>query len=218
MMYTDLIFSSNNKDLENAMITKEPFLNGLSRVFRFDNGYGATCVKHMGSYGSSSDLWELAVIKFAEDDWDLCYDTEITKDSPDGVLGWLTNDGVMENLRKIQRLKSSDEDEEFNNTKVEIVSKFVRGSETEKMFTVMALLNKLEKYVGLAGDIFNNAIKGETLFLRFVEQMTDLAQQHINEPIALEIAMNIKALMTVYQKVADEKNELHQQLINPDQK
>ena len=35
-------------------------------IFKFDNGIGASVIKHIGSYGYDQDLWELATIKFDE--------------------------------------------------------------------------------------------------------------------------------------------------------
>ena len=53
----------------------------MQYLFRFDNGYGASVVKHHGSYGSYADLWELAVIHFDDHaEWHLTYDTPITDD------------------------------------------------------------------------------------------------------------------------------------------
>lgn len=99
--YTDLMFDETTKDLEEDMIEKKPFRDGFSRIFRFKNEYGASCVKHWGSYGSEEDFWEIAVIKFNDNNkWDICYDTKITDD----VIGWLDNDGVMKTLRQIKNL------------------------------------------------------------------------------------------------------------------
>jgi len=69
--------------------------------FKFNNGYGASVIKLFGSYGFEDDLFELAVIKFTKDnEWELCYSTPITND----VIGYLSNDDVIEYLHKIQRL------------------------------------------------------------------------------------------------------------------
>ena len=78
-------------------------LDGVQYIFRFANGYGASVIKHMGSYGSRQDLWELAVIKFygdGYDDWHLNYDTPITDD----VLGYLTDEDVRNHLSEIKAL------------------------------------------------------------------------------------------------------------------
>lgn len=72
--------------------------------FKFSNGYGASVVKHYGSYGFEDDLFELAVIKFDGDDWNLTYETPITNN----VIGYLTNNDVLRYLIKIQRLDKND--------------------------------------------------------------------------------------------------------------
>lgn len=105
-------------------------LPGVRYVFRFENNYGASVVKHLGSYGYDQDLWELAVIRFGkydelcveyfenhdcdeeleelldamesdEDDvYDLTYDTPITDD----IEGHLTDEDVRNLLARIKEL------------------------------------------------------------------------------------------------------------------
>lgn len=70
-------------------------------IFRFENGYGASIIKHYGSYGWEEDLFELAVLIFEDNEFDLCYSTPITDD----VIGHLTNNDVIRYLNKIKRLK-----------------------------------------------------------------------------------------------------------------
>jgi len=72
---------------------------GVIARINFDNGYGASVVKSVYSYGGNQDLYELAVIK----DDAICYDTPITDD----VLGYLTEDDVTKYLSKIQELKNA---------------------------------------------------------------------------------------------------------------
>jgi hypothetical protein len=68
----------------------------VSRI-HFDNGYGASVVKHDYSYGGKNGLYELAVLS---SDGELTYDTPITND----VLGYLSKEDVTEILIKIQQL------------------------------------------------------------------------------------------------------------------
>lgn len=70
---------------------------GLRYVFIFKNGYGASVVKNMFSYGNTRDLFELSVLK----DGKICYETEITDD----VIGYLTNRQVLRILKRIKELK-----------------------------------------------------------------------------------------------------------------
>ncbi len=72
------------------------FNGGIQKVYEFPNGYGASVIKHKGSYGYSKGLWELAVLNEGE----LCYDTEITND----VIGHLNDPEVDRILRQIKRL------------------------------------------------------------------------------------------------------------------
>ncbi len=60
-----------------------PDLNGYQLLYKFDNGYGASVVKHDFSYGGKDDKYEIAVL---DQDGELCYDTPITSD----VIGYLT--------------------------------------------------------------------------------------------------------------------------------
>ena len=49
-------------------LRKQP---GVQYVFRFENNYGASVIKRLGSYGYDQDLWDLAVIRFGKYD-ELC--------------------------------------------------------------------------------------------------------------------------------------------------
>lgn len=70
--------------------------------FKFENNYGASVVKHFGSYGYEQDKFELAVLRFEENGTDyITYNTPIT----DNVIGWLDNNEVLELLKKIKNLK-----------------------------------------------------------------------------------------------------------------
>jgi len=60
-----------------------PEANGYQLLYKFDNGYGASVVKHDFSYGGSKGLYEIAVL---DEEGHLCYDTPITSD----VIGHLT--------------------------------------------------------------------------------------------------------------------------------
>ena len=73
------------------------FLGGFQYEFQFDNGFGASVIKHDGSYGNVDDLFELAVLN---ENGEITYDTYIA----DNVLGWLTNEEVIECFKQIQSL------------------------------------------------------------------------------------------------------------------
>ena len=96
----------NYEGFGDQLIVRRELNGGIQYIFRFNNNYGASVVKHSGSYGYEADLWELAVLEFNGSgiwDWDLTYDTEITDD----VLGWLNDMVVYEVLSKINALEAS---------------------------------------------------------------------------------------------------------------
>lgn len=93
----------NHEGFENHLIKRRECYEGIQYIFRFENFYGASIIKHGGSYGHRDDLWELAVIRFENDDndsWNLNYDTSITDD----VIGRLTDEEVRDLLRQIKEL------------------------------------------------------------------------------------------------------------------
>jgi hypothetical protein len=70
---------------------------GIQKIYRFPNGYGASVIRHLGSYGYEKGLWEVAVLNGAGE---LDYSTSITDD----VLGRLNDPQVDNILGKISRL------------------------------------------------------------------------------------------------------------------
>ena len=75
--------------------------DGIQYLSFYPNGYGASIVQHIYSYGYEQGLWEVAVIKGTEEDWNICYDTPITSD----VLGYLSEADVEDVLLQIEALK-----------------------------------------------------------------------------------------------------------------
>ena len=76
---------------------KYEILNGVGYEYQFDNGYGASVVKHDGSYGGKQGLYEIAVL---DSTGDLCYSTPITDD----VVGHATEETVLDTLHRIKML------------------------------------------------------------------------------------------------------------------
>jgi len=70
---------------------------GISRIYKFDNEYGASVIMNDISYGGKSGLYEVAVL---DNGGDLCFDTKITND----VLGFLTPPEVNVILENISNL------------------------------------------------------------------------------------------------------------------
>lgn len=78
------------------------FGGGVQYIFRFDNKYGASVIKRLGSFGAKYNRWELAVLIFTEDGAHyITYNTPITDD----VLEDLTDGEVIGILGKIRDLK-----------------------------------------------------------------------------------------------------------------
>ena len=75
-----------------------PHYEGVAGKIMFENGYGASVVRHSGSYGGSRGLYELAVL---DNNGKLTYDTPITED----VIGYLSSEKVTDYLIQIQYLK-----------------------------------------------------------------------------------------------------------------
>lgn len=93
----------NYEGFEEFLDSVNDLYDGIQYVFHFNNGFGASVVKHRFSYGSENDNWELAVLKRSvrnHDNWKLCYDTHITND----VEGNLTDEDVQNLLKEIQEL------------------------------------------------------------------------------------------------------------------
>lgn len=71
--------------------------DGHGYVYKFDNGFGASVVKHSGSYGSDKGLYEIAVL---DSDGEMSYTTPITDD----VIGYADEVKLYETLDRIKSL------------------------------------------------------------------------------------------------------------------
>lgn len=80
-----------------AVIIERELNGGTQTVHKFENGYGASVIRG-GSFAYGG--LELAVLKFDDDKYSLCYDTDITDD----VLGYLEEDEIPEILERIGNL------------------------------------------------------------------------------------------------------------------
>jgi hypothetical protein len=85
------------KTFKDLQFKQHPSADGIISRITFENGHGASVVRHEYSYGGKDGLYELAVLS---NDGELTYDTPITND----VLGYLTTNEVTEILIKIQQL------------------------------------------------------------------------------------------------------------------
>ena len=71
-------------------------LGGVQAVITFDNGYGASVVRHEYSYGGKDGLYELAVL---DSNGELTYATPVTND----VIGYLRPEDVTDAMLVIQK-------------------------------------------------------------------------------------------------------------------
>lgn len=95
-------FNLNYEGFEKYLNKKYDNFTGIHYVFKFENGYGASVIKGPFTYGGPQDLWELAVLSFGRDDeCSLEYGTEITDD----VIGYQTNEEILDLLNRIKELK-----------------------------------------------------------------------------------------------------------------
>jgi hypothetical protein len=67
------------------------------KIYKFDNGYGASVVCNFGTYGAKDGLFEVAVL---DSDGQIAYNTPITGD----VIGWCDFEDVADVLNKIKAL------------------------------------------------------------------------------------------------------------------
>jgi len=91
------ILSLDYKTFDDINFEKHEELGGVVGRIIFENGFGASVVSHIMSYGGKLGLYELAVLDKNEE---LTYDTPVTND----VLGHLTPEEVTNYLIKIQEL------------------------------------------------------------------------------------------------------------------
>jgi hypothetical protein len=87
--------------MEQYLIKEIKVHNGIQKIYRFENGFGASIIQHQFSYGNELGLWEVGVLEFEDELYSLNYETEITDD----VIGNLTLEQVEEVLNKIKNLK-----------------------------------------------------------------------------------------------------------------
>lgn len=85
---------------EGYLVRNIPRDGGVQKLYRFGNGYGASVLRCSYSYGYEDDLWEMSVIKWDGDVFDMVFDTPIADD----VLGYLDEDDVNEVLAQIEEL------------------------------------------------------------------------------------------------------------------
>ena len=64
--------------MREATLERTHRMGGVQKLYRFDNGYGASVVRSQYTYGGKEGLWELAVARYTGDgidDWEIDYTT-----------------------------------------------------------------------------------------------------------------------------------------------
>jgi hypothetical protein len=85
------------KTFKDLKFKEHPINDGVVSRIVFENGYGASVVRHEYSYGGDKGLYELAVL---DSSGELTYDTPVTND----VIGYLRPEDVTDVMAKIQKL------------------------------------------------------------------------------------------------------------------
>ena len=94
MKFTDLDFHPHGS-----------FPDGIAARQFFPNGYGVSVVRFTtpfgsGSYGAEEGLYEVAILKGLEEDWEICYDTPITDD----IIGYQSVEDIDNLLSQVESL------------------------------------------------------------------------------------------------------------------
>jgi hypothetical protein len=74
--------------------------DGIAARHFFPNGYGVSVVQFPGSYGYEEGLYEVAILKGLEEDWEICYDTPITDD----IIGYQSMEDIDNLLSQVESL------------------------------------------------------------------------------------------------------------------
>jgi hypothetical protein len=75
--------------------------DGIAARHFFPNGYGVSVVQFPGSYGYEKGLYEVAILKGLEEDWEICYDTPITDDI---IIGYQSMEDIDNLLSQVESL------------------------------------------------------------------------------------------------------------------
>lgn len=101
MWYDDFITNLHTiMTFELLKFQKKNYSNWTQAKLFFDNWYWVSVIQWYGSYTNSDDEYELAVLRWNEERFTLCYDTEITDD----VLGYLSKEEVSSIINQVKSL------------------------------------------------------------------------------------------------------------------
>jgi hypothetical protein len=106
---TDIDFLGT-QDIAGVSYDIIPLHDGVQVKIRFANDYGLSVVRHSGSYGNASMLWEAAPIKYDApgfDNWDFIgMAMGIVGFHSDDVQGWMTAEDVDSLAELVSKLDS----------------------------------------------------------------------------------------------------------------
>lgn len=96
--------------MKKFMILEREFKGGTQKIYKFENGYGASVVRHQYSFGYQDNLWEMALLTFGYSDggellWEIVYRDDFANG---GVAGYLSDKEVMELLKWIKSYKAEE--------------------------------------------------------------------------------------------------------------
>ena len=110
---------------------------GVQYVIKFkDSRYSVSIVKNYGSYGYEKDLWEIGLLHGDTFSNRIMNDFEL----PDGVIGWLTDEDVLEWIEKFYKAYVL----EPKKTEIEGLRNYIRKQE-EKLQDLKEELKKMEE-------------------------------------------------------------------------
>ncbi len=85
--------------MKEFLVETNQMLGGIQKIYKFENGYGASVIRHRGSYGFEEGKWEIAP-------WDSQREFigQYMLDWSDDVKGRLNDPEVDRILRLVQQL------------------------------------------------------------------------------------------------------------------
>jgi hypothetical protein len=96
MKFSDLDFQPHTNYPDTGIAARHFFANGYGvSVVRFTSPFGFG-----GSYGAEEGLYEVAILKGLEENWEICYDTPITDD----VIGYQSVEDIDNLLEQVESL------------------------------------------------------------------------------------------------------------------
>jgi hypothetical protein len=101
------------EDFSKYVFLERDLNGGTQIVYKFPNGFGASVITGPYTYGGSKGLFEMALLKFEGDKWDLVYHKDFADGDVAGylsvaetnnLLNWIANIGKKSFIRRIFRL------------------------------------------------------------------------------------------------------------------